>query len=54
MTHSSRLASLRLCTYIDGNLTLSVSNADASEADFEVFSGLEEIKGGSAWHALRH
>ena len=44
VTKSAQLATLRFCTYIDGNLTLSVSD-NATDSQFDVFDGLAEIKG---------
>ena len=44
VTKAAQLAGLRFCTYIDGNLTLSVSD-NATDSQFNVFDGLAEIKG---------
>ena len=41
---ASQLQALRFCTYIDGNLTLAVSDS-VSDQDFSVFDGLGEIRG---------
>ena len=44
VTRTAQLAPLRFCTYIDGNLTLSVTD-NATNSQFNVFSALGEIKG---------
>ena len=51
VTQRSQIGQLRFCTYIDGNLTLSVADDDTVDSDYgSVFNCLAEIKGaGAQW-----
>ena len=46
VTSASQLHSLRFCTIIEGNLTITVTNDQSVvDADYKMFDALEEITG---------
>ncbi len=45
MSRVADLTLMRFCTVIEGNLSLTVSDSLATDADYNVFNALEEIKG---------
>ena len=36
---------MRFCTYIDGGLTIAVSDDAVADSDYDALAGIEEIKG---------